>query len=114
MTRSVKAHGIQEPLVVTADHWIVSGHRRLVAATLAGLKAVPCRVLDFCKNDDPDHFMQLLRECNRQRVKTFDEKLREEVVSTNPEVAYHSLIKHRQERSQLDMESIDLRGEKPS
>jgi len=44
---SVKAHGVQEPLILTADHFIVSGHRRLVAAKLAGLAAVPCKMLDL-------------------------------------------------------------------
>jgi ParB-like chromosome segregation protein Spo0J len=44
---SVKAHGVQDPLILTADHFIVSGHRRLVAAKLAGLAAVPCKMLDL-------------------------------------------------------------------
>jgi len=112
LTQSIAAHGVQQPLIVTADLYVVSGHRRLVAAKLAGLAAVPCRVLDFRKDDDHGRFMQLLRECNRQRIKTFDEKLREEAVSANPEVAYQSLIEHRRERSQLDLETLDIRGEK--
>ena len=113
MARSVKALDVQEPLIITADRWIVSGHRRLVAAKLAGLAAVPCRVLDFRKDDDHARFMQLLRECNRQRIKSFDEKLREEVVSANPEVAYQALIEQREEQSQLDISILDLRGENP-
>ena len=112
LARSIKAHGVQEPLIVTADYFIVSGHRRLAAAKLAGLAALPCKVLDFRKDEDHARFMHLLRECNRQRIKTFDEKLREEVVSANPEVAYRTLIEHREERSRLDIETIDIRGEK--
>jgi hypothetical protein len=112
LARSVKNHGVQEPLIVTADHYIVSGHRRLVAAKLAGLTAVPCKVLDFRKDEDHDRFMHLLRECNRQRVKTFDEKLREEVVSANPEIAYQALVAHRQTQSSLSLDAIYIRGEK--
>lgn len=56
--------------------------------------------------------MRLLREFNRQRVKTFDEKLREEVVSADPEVAYQALIEHRQTQSCLSLDSLDIRGEK--
>ena len=56
--------------------------------------------------------MRLLRECNRQRVKTFNEKLREEALSANPEVAYQSLIEHREGRSRLDLDTLDIRGEK--
>ena len=109
---SVKVHGVQEPLIVTADYYVVSGHRRFVAAKLAGLAAVPCKVLDFDKDDDHDRFVHLLRECNRQRVKTFSEKLREEAISANPEVAYQSLVEHRQERSRVDLETLEIREEK--
>jgi len=114
LTESIEKHGIQEPLVVTRDGWIVSGHRRHAAATLANLAEVPCKVLDFDKEDDHDRFMQLLRECNRQRTKSFDEKLREEVVSADPEEAYVALVSHRMARSEesIGVEGIALRGEK--
>ncbi|MCD4726056.1 MAG: ParB/RepB/Spo0J family partition protein [Pirellulales bacterium] len=109
---SIKRYGVQEPPQLTADYFVVSGHRRLVAAKLAGLGAVPCRVLDFRKDEDHDRFMRLLRECNRQRVKTFDEKLREEIVSADPAVAYQTLVEHRQNQSSLNLDSFTLRGEK--
>lgn len=57
LTESIKGVGIVEPLVVNAplnpggpagkpntSYVVVAGHRRLVAATAAGLKAVPCLV----------------------------------------------------------------------
>jgi hypothetical protein len=112
LVRSVKAHGVQEPLIVTADGYVVSGHRRLAAAKLAGLAAVLCNALSFDKADDHDRFMHLLRECNRQRIKTFDEKVREEAVSANPEVTYQALIDHRQERLQPIADTLDIRGRK--
>lgn len=112
LARSVKANGVQEPLIVTADYFILSGHRRLVAAKLARLTTVPCKVLDFRKHQDHDRFMGLLRECNRQRVKSFDEKLREETLSANPEVAYQALIEHREERSKVAIDTLDIREER--
>src|ERR1035441_2719394 len=54
LAESIRKHGILEPLLVIRDGYIVSGHRRHCAAQLAGLKEVPCRVLDFCRADDPD------------------------------------------------------------
>ena len=39
------------------DRYIVSGHRRHVAAQLAGAVTVPCRVLDFRRIDDIDRFV---------------------------------------------------------
>ena len=99
LAESILQHGIQEPLLVTRDGWIVSGHRRYAAARLAGLDTVPCRVASFARAGEPDTHVTLLRECNRQRVKSFDEKLREEIISTSREEAYHSLLEHRELRA---------------
>ncbi len=109
---SIAEIGVQEPLVVTADYFVVSGHRRLVAAKRARLPYVPCQVLNFDKDDDPDRFMQLLRECNRQRVKTFAETLREQAIDADPEVAYQSLIEHRQAQADVQADTIDLKSKK--
>jgi len=43
LAKSIREHGLQEPLMVTRDGWIISGHRRHVAARLAGLKTVTNR-----------------------------------------------------------------------
>jgi len=99
LAESILQHGIQEPLLVTRDGWIVSGHRRYAAARLAGLDAVPCRVASFARASDPDTHMTVLRECNRQRVKSFDEKLREQVLAADRQDAYRSLLAHRELRA---------------
>ena len=44
LAKSIKERGVLEPLVVTLDGFILSGHRRDAAAKLARLKVVPCRV----------------------------------------------------------------------
>ena len=112
LAKSIREHGLQEPLVVTRDGWIISGHRRHVAARLAGLKTVPCRVHPIRREGDRDQFVKLLREFNRQRVKSFDEKLREEVVSVNPEEAYRSLIAHRDEMAAVEVDELFIRERK--
>ena len=107
----IAEYGVQEPLIVTADYFVASGHRRLAAAIQAGLQYVPCRVLDFNKDDNLDQFMRLLRECNRQRVKTFGETLREQAIDADPEVAYQSLVEHRRKASAVKVgDAIDFRG----
>lgn len=112
LAKSIREHGVREPLVVTSDRFIVSGHRRYAAAKLAGLREVPCRFEQMCRADDPDGFTRLLRECNRQRVKSFDEKLREELVSTDPDRAYRSLIDFREKQSCVAVETLTIRGRK--
>lgn len=112
LAKSLRQHGVQEPLVVTRDGWIISGHRRHAAAKLAGLNTVPCRVEPVLKDRDHDQFMTLLRECNRQRVKSRSEHLREEVLSVDPEEAYQALIEHRQEQAVVTADTIAIRGKK--
>jgi ParB-like chromosome segregation protein Spo0J len=112
LAASIKEHGILEPLTVTTDYFLISGHRRHTAASVAGLESVPCRVMDFCREDDPDRFVVLLRENNRQREKSFDEKLREELVNVDPFVAYQSLIQHRAKQSKVKVAALDMGGVK--
>jgi ParB-like chromosome segregation protein Spo0J len=99
LAESVAEIGIVEPLVITRDRWIFSGHRRYAAARLAGLTSVPCRVEPISRMDNLDQFVRLLREYNRQRTKSLDEQPREEVVSLDPQVAYKSLLAHRRRKS---------------
>lgn len=49
LVESIKRVGIIEPLVVTKvkdDYEVVAGHRRLVAAGLAGLAVAPCMIVE--------------------------------------------------------------------
>jgi len=98
---SIRKYRLREPIIITADGFILSGHRRYAACQLAGLDAVPVRVDPIRREDDIDGFVRLLREHNRQRDKTIDEKLREEVVSTDATEAHRRLVEHRQERLRL-------------
>jgi ParB-like chromosome segregation protein Spo0J len=44
LASSIKEHGIQEPILISRDGCIISGHRRRLAAYLAKLELVPVRV----------------------------------------------------------------------
>jgi hypothetical protein len=108
LTRSIAKHGVKEPLVVSRDGFILSGHRRHAAARAAGIHQVPCRIEDIY-HDDP-RFVEFLREYNRQRVKSFDEVVREQVVSVDPGEAYKSLIEHRMATSRVSADFLVLDG----
>ena len=47
LAESMKKHGILEPLVLTLDFILVSGHRRFRAARLAGIERLPVRFTNF-------------------------------------------------------------------
>jgi hypothetical protein len=110
LAQSIREHGVKEPLVITADNYIISGHRRYVACGLAERFEVPVRIEPITR--DSPQFLVLLREYNRQRTKSADEVLREEVVSANPDEAHRFLTKYRREAAEVDAEFIVIEGEK--
>jgi hypothetical protein len=110
LARSIREHGLREPIVVTEDGYILSGHRRHAACRLAGLRQVDCRVEPITRFH-PD-FETLLVEYNRQRVKGFDEVLREQVIAHNPEDAYRALVEHRRAKAGVSGDFIQIGGEK--
>jgi len=103
---SIAESGILEPLVVSADGYVLSGNRRLTAAGMAGLTSVPCRVVDVTRGN-PD-FIKLLVQYNAQRVKNIHQQAAELAVTINPDTAHRELVLSRQQRSEIQSETIDL------
>ena len=92
LVMSIRAHGIQEPLVVSEDKFLLSGHRRLSAAARLCLGTVPARVVDVRFVDLPPQLrLETLRRFNQQREKTPGEKLREALLTIKPEQAHQEL-----------------------
>src|SRR6187402_1172275 len=60
LAQSIREVGVLEPLVITADGHILSGHRRYQAALLAGLERLPCRVVPFELSEHPQRFVEQL------------------------------------------------------
>jgi len=110
MARSIEESGLIKPLILTADRYIISGHRRYQAARLAGLQEIDCRIRPYRKDDDHERFMRELREANLQRVKTFDEAVREEVAAVSAEDAYAELVEYREHADRVDVKVEEIRG----
>jgi hypothetical protein len=113
---SIRKEGVKEPLVVTRDNYLLSGHRRLMAARLAGLVEVPVRVEPISYAKNRDRCVALLATYNRQRVKTNAELLNEEVVLADKDTAWAALREQRARESDLSGfsagESINCAGPK--
>jgi hypothetical protein len=110
LAASIRREGLIEPLLSTADYYLLSGHKRYWGCKRLGRREVPCRVAPGLYHDD-SRFLRLLREANRQRVKTVAEVAREEVVSADPEEAHRLLVAHRKKVSavDIDIETIELK-----
>lgn len=93
---SIKAEGIREPLHVTSDRVILSGHRRHAAAKLLKLSQVPVIVTgDIYRTLHPNERLSLLADYNKQRDKSYAERLREALQGIRPDEAYDRLIEDR-------------------
>jgi len=97
MADTMRQHGVLQALTITRDGFILSGHRRHCAATVAGLREVPVIVEDIT-SDDPS-FSRLLVMHNQQRQKSVAELLAEQVVQRSGEDAHRDLVQHRIARS---------------
>ena len=108
LAKSVKKYGLIHPIVVTLDNVIISGHRRHRACRLAGLARV--KVLrEAILSTDPG-FEGKLVEANRQRVKSPQESIREEIVRTSPTDAHNALLAHRVSERAKRSKQIDEAG----
>ncbi|MCJ7616002.1 MAG: ParB N-terminal domain-containing protein, partial [Desulfobacterales bacterium] len=74
LVESIKNKGILEPIVILEDDTILSGHRRWLAAKELKLERVPCRSMSF--SDELDE-KEALIEFNRQRSKTYSQRMNE-------------------------------------
>lgn len=103
---SIKKEGIQTPLQISADGWLLDGHRRLAAAYWLGLSEVPCLIDEDVVFADltTDERLNLLAIYNKQRDKSPAERLREAMLEINPDEAYKRLLIDRIKRRQVDIE----------
>jgi hypothetical protein len=109
---SIKERGILEPIVISLDTYILSGHRRQRAALMAGLRKVPCRIDNIRRGHGAkasDEFVKRLREYNRQRIKTREELLRETVTDIDPRKAHKALTAYRKEKAKIKLAPMELR-----
>ncbi len=93
---SIQSKGIQEPLVLSADNYLLSGHRRMAAAKYIGLESVPVRVVDVVFDSlATDEKLEILRLYNQQRDKSPGERIREKMLDIDPEQARSDLLARR-------------------
>jgi hypothetical protein len=115
LAESIQKRGLIEPLIITLDKFIVSGHRRLAALKKIGQFMCLCRVLRVRRSSmDKDAYLALLREHNRQRHKTVNDQWNEELLDLAPEECHRRLC-HRWYESvnplHEGLELLDIEGE---
>ena len=108
----VLKRGILEPLTVSSDSVILSGHRRYEAAHFAKLDHVPIRrTKHVFKALSEGERIDLLTAYNAQRSKSAEEQAREELVTVNPQDAFKALRDRLTEKELFQFKPLECSGQ---
>ena len=97
---SIKQHGVTDPIRISTDGVIISGHRRRFCAIKAGLTEVPAIREAVSYERNRDAFLKLLVEANEQRKKSAGMQLREAAMRVNPAEAVQALRTEQKEKDE--------------
>jgi hypothetical protein len=113
LTKSIKAHGLQEPILISTDGFIISGHRRRVACERAGLLHVEVRIHPISRKANKDEFVKLLVEMNSQRIKSTSVLIKETLVKLDPKTSYQQIVNDRKKREDEKVSLSSIRQYQP-
>jgi ParB-like nuclease domain len=108
---SIERLGLEEPLIVTADNYILSGHRRFVAVQHLGWAQVPVR-FSKVRRDESTDYHRLLAQYNPQRVKSVAALLSEEFLKSETCLSDDDFHARHYEKAETRAEFITVEGSK--
>ncbi|SRR6266540_39782 len=108
---SIKRLGLEEPLILTADNYILSGHRRFVAVQHLGWVQVPVRFAKVRRSKSTDYH-RLLAQYNPQRVKSVAALLSEEFLKSETSLSDGDFRARHYEKGKVEAEFIKVQGSK--
>lgn len=108
---SIQRLGLEEPIICTADFYILSGHRRFRAIQHLSWKKVPVRFSPVKRADTTDYH-RLLAQYNPQRVKSVAALLSEEFLKADAYISRDQFALRDYRLSQVDADFINVEGNK--
>jgi hypothetical protein len=109
---SVRRKGLEEPLLLTADKFILSGHRRFYAVKTLGWDQVPVRIRSDILRAGNTTFHKELIEYNPQRVKRAASLLKEALLRQPSRNTFDALEEHARASLEVDAEFMAVGGRK--
>ncbi len=111
---SIDNRGLRDPILISEDNYIISGHRRYYACCWLELEEVAVRREPFRRDDNLEDWPKLLAEFNCQRVKTAGMLLREALMRHSDSDPSELLAEHRLASIQVDATFSEVEGVKYS
>jgi ParB-like chromosome segregation protein Spo0J len=107
---SIRRRGLlADPLRLTEDRYVISGHRRLYAIRQLGWEKVPCFITKGERRKDNVEYHKVLTEFNPQRIKTAGSLLREALLRDNDNADTYAAIESRRLASlRVDAEFMEV------
>ncbi len=114
LANDIVKNGLREPIQVSRDSYIVSGHRRFAASKLGQFESVKVKRLDnlIWAETDSETWKKVLRAHNHQRVKPAAVRMKEALLDIDPALAHEKLISQRDERDRVAPPQIEISGQK--
>jgi ParB-like nuclease domain len=110
---SIKRIGLEEPLILTLDGFILSGHRRFVALQALGETLIPVRYANVRRSDAMDYH-RLLAQYNPQRVKSVAAMLSEKLLNSDDQDSERSWVAYQERRIEIKVPVVSVSGFKSS
>ena len=111
LVNDIRQNDILDEIVVSADGYIISGHRRYRAAEILKLQRVPVRIVPNVASTSTE-FVRMVISFNKHRDKTTLQHMRENVASMS-DTPSHTVYRYRKEASKINgVQAITLRGQK--
>lgn len=110
---SIHRRGLEEPLLLTDDQFILSGHRRFFAVQYLGWDEVPVRIRHNTRRARNPEFHKELMEYNPQRIKTAGSLLKEALLRDESPADTFAALEDRDELAMhVDAEFMVVDGAK--
>lgn len=118
LIRSIQRRGLEEPLILTDDHFILSGHRRFFAVQKLKWTKVPARYAGINRGDyaDSADYHRLLTEYNPQRIKSVAATLSEKLLAADKDDDdddSRPWAEYQKRRAKTTVQRMKVTGEKP-
>src|SRR5882724_5010661 len=108
---SIERLGLEEPIIVTVDKYILSGQRRFVAVQHLGWQEGPRRFSQIRRDESTDYH-RLLAEYNPQRVKSVAALLSEQFLKSETYLNDDDFHGRHYEKGEVEAEFITVEGSK--
>ena len=109
---SIREHGLGDPLLVTQDGYILSGHRRHYALLRLGYTEVPVMAVPILREDNLEYHRHLVAY-NPQRTKTVASVLKETLLRDNDGASTYAAIEERRQASMsVEVDFMQVDGDK--